>query len=170
MRTGLIHFNLEIVARFGKRLSVEWIARNPGEVSYEYTGALHPYFNVSDIRSIRILGLNGVDYLDKTEDFHRNTQRNELAITGWTDRIYLDTDSDVVIEDPGFNRSLRIHKFGSRTTVVWNPDYTAAEMPDVGAGQETGFVCVEAANAVNDRVIVPPGGECHLGMEIEHAA
>jgi glucose-6-phosphate 1-epimerase len=160
-------FELELTATVGRQLDVQCAARNPGSQPYQFTGALHPYFLVSAIREISITGLVGTDYLDKTEEFKRKSQSETLRISGWTDRIYLDTTSDLCIEDPGFGRTLRITKTGSRTTVVWNPDVIAAEMPDVGAGQQQHFVCVETANAVDDVAVVAPGGEARLGMTIE---
>jgi D-hexose-6-phosphate mutarotase len=159
-------FELELTATIGKQLDVVCTARNTGSQPYNFTAALHPYFLISAIRAIRITGLEGTDYLDKTEAFKCSSQAETLQITGWTDRIYLNTVSDVRIEDPGFGRTLRITKTGSRTTVVWNPDVIAAEMPDVGEGQQQHFVCVESANAVDDVAVVPPGGEARLGMTI----
>jgi glucose-6-phosphate 1-epimerase len=159
-------FELELTAVIGSQLKVLITARNPGSEAYSYTAALHPYFTISDAQAITVRGLEGTDYLDKTEGFTRKPQPDPISITGWTDRIYLDTTTDLRIDDPGYGRAVRISKIGSRTTVVWNPDHKAGEMPDVGAGQEQYFVCVEAANAVNDLVVVPPGGAMSLGMTI----
>jgi glucose-6-phosphate 1-epimerase len=69
-----------------------------------------------------VRGLEGTDYLDKTEGFSRKPQPDPIRITGWTDRIYLDTTTDLRIDDPGYDRAVSISKIGSRTTVVWNPD------------------------------------------------
>ncbi len=159
-------FELELVASFGARLKIEWLARNPGSAPYHYTGALHPYYSVSDVHAITIYGLDGVDYLDKTEQNQPHQQEGPLQISGLTDNIYLNTTAAVTIVDPGLKRAIQITKSGSHTTVVWNPDHLDAEMPDVGPGQHRHFVCAEAANAVDDVVSVSPGGEGHLQMEI----
>lgn len=159
-------FELEVIATFGPRLRIEWVARNPGSLPYQYTGAFHPYFPVGDVGSVSIYGLEGLDYLDKVQDFQRQTQPGVVKINGLTDRIYLDTTSEVGIEDPILHRRIHIAKQNSRTTVVWNPDVQDEKMADVGQGQHRYFVCVEAANAVNDIVTVPPGGEGRLAMEV----
>ena len=159
-------FELEVTVRVGAHLWVAWSARSRGDQPFTYTGAMHPYYPVSDIRAITIRGLEGVDYLDKPDGYKRKTQEGALKFSTLTDRIYLDTVSEVVIEDPGWERRLRIAKKGSSTTVVWNPDTGDADMADVGAGQHRFFVCVEPANAVDDQVIVGPEGEGLLEMEI----
>jgi D-hexose-6-phosphate mutarotase len=159
-------FELEAVITVGQKLCVEWIARNPGSESYDYTGALHPYFRISDIRSITIHGLENTSYLDKTDQYARKTQPGPLQITKETDGIFLDTTSEILIQDPGLERTIHIAKEGSRTTVVWNPDGKDSLMPDVGAGQHRYFVCAEAANAAQDVVSVPPGDEKRLSMTI----
>lgn len=159
-------FELEVTVRVGAHLWVAWSARSSGDQPFTYTGAMHPYYPVSDIRAITIRGLEGVDYLDKPDGYKRKTQEGALKFSTLTDRIYLDTVSEVVIEDPGWERRLRIAKKGSSTTVVWNPDTGDADMADVGAGQHRFFVCVEPANAVDDQVIVGPEGEGLLEMEI----
>ncbi len=159
-------FELEAVITVGRKLRVAWIARNPGDAPYTYTGALHPYFTVSDVNAITIRGLDGLDYLDKTETFQRKTQTGPLQITGETDRVYLNTTAGMAIVDPSLGRTIYITKEGSRTSVVWNPGQKDEQMADVGARQHKFFVCVEAANAVDDVVTVTPGGEGRLAMEI----
>jgi D-hexose-6-phosphate mutarotase len=159
-------FSLELRATFGPRLRVEWSARNPGSQAFTYTGALHPYFAVSDVTRVSVRGLEGFDYLDKVEGFRRKTLPGAVTFTGEVDRVFLDTLSEMRVEDPGWRRAIRIAKQGSRTSVVWNPHEKDAASPDLGAGQHRRFVCAEAANAFEDSVTVAPGGEARLGMEI----
>jgi glucose-6-phosphate 1-epimerase len=159
-------FEMETVITVGSKLRVEWIARSIGGETYTYTGALHPYFNISDIRTITIKGLEQTDYLDYADGLRRKTQAGPIRFVNETDRIYINTIADIVIEDPGLKRTIRIAKEGSQTTVVWNPDHTDAKMDDVGDGQHHYFVCVEAANAAKDVVTVEASGEARLAMEI----
>lgn len=159
-------FALELVVTVGPRLRLEWIARNPGSQPYTYTGAFHPYLAVSDIQQVMLHGLEGVDYLDKTDQFKRKTQAGPLRFTGPVDYVYLDTTAGLMIEDPGYRRSICIAKSGSRTTVVWNPAYYDERIPDMEAGSHRQFFCAEAANAAEDVITVAPGGEARLAMEI----
>lgn len=159
-------FEVELMVTCGARLSVDLVVRNPGSQPFVYTGALHHYFLVSDVRQVRVTGLEDTDYLDKVENFARKHQEGAIIFTAQTDRIYLETERECVIEDPGLNRKIHIAKAGSHTTVVWNPAERAAQMPDIGLGNESSFVCVETANAAQDIVEVLPGRACHLAAQM----
>jgi len=156
------NFELEYQVVFSKGLRVELAVCNPGPGLLQYTGALHHYFSISSISQVTVLGLEDTDYLDKVEDYARKHQLGEIRFAGQTDRVYLNTTSDCVIVDPGYDRKIWIAKEGSRTTVVWNPAEVASKMLDVGEGLQEHFVCVETANAAHDIVVVPAKGESHL--------
>ena len=159
-------FALEYIVTFGQALRVDLKVLNPGRAAFQYTGALHHYFHVSDVAQVTVLGLEGCDYLDKPEGFARKHQQGSIRFQGQTDRVYLDTISDSVIVDPQWGRKIRIAKESSRTTVVWNPGDAAGKMADVGEGGQVNFVCVETANAADDIISVPPGSESHLAALI----
>ena len=72
-----------------------------------------------------------------------------------------------MIDDPGFARRIVVRKDGSGATVVWNPWIEkAAAMPDFGDDEWPGMVCVEAANAADSTVVVPPSFTHHLRQMI----
>jgi glucose-6-phosphate 1-epimerase len=160
-------FQIEVTITAGRCLRVAWAARNPGDSHYQYTGALHPYFSVSNVHDLTLRGLEGTEYLDKYDANRRKTQVGPVRFPTWIDNVYLNTTGDLEVEDPGFRRTIHIRKLGSRTSVVWNPAGDDASFPDVGAGQHPYFVCVESANAGNEIITVAPGSEERLGMEIE---
>jgi glucose-6-phosphate 1-epimerase len=156
-------FDLRCVVTVGAELRVELIMRNPGDTPYTCGGALHSYFNVSDVNAIAIYGLDGCDYLDQVDGRQRKTQHGPVTIGAETDRVYLDTAATCTIEDPGLGRRIRVAKSGSHTTVVWNPWIEKARrLADFGDEEYHSMVCVETANAEADRVTVAPGGEHRL--------
>jgi D-hexose-6-phosphate mutarotase len=160
-------FQLQLTITVGAELQVELLARNSGDEPFVYSGALHSYFGVSDISQVVIHGLDGCDYLDKVDAFRRKTQQGPVTITAETDRIYLETTAECVIEDEGWQRRLHIAKTGSRTTVVWNPwAGRARQLPDMGDKEYTRLVCVETANAAEDVITIAPGGEHRLKMVV----
>ncbi|WP_233201908.1 gluconokinase, GntK/IdnK-type [Cryobacterium sp. Y11] len=68
-----------------------------------------------------------------------------------TDRIYIGTSAEARISD-GTVRVLSIATEGSQSSVVWNPrSAKAAVMPDFGADEWTGVLCVETANCRTTR-------------------
>ena len=52
-----------------------------------------------------------------------------LRITKETNRVYPDTTGTVEIRDENLKRTIRVEKFNSNSTVVWNP-WTTQKLPD----------------------------------------
>ena len=121
--------------------------------------ALHTYFHVGDVRQITVTGLAGSSYLDKTQG-NREVLEGvaPIHITGETDRIYLDTIGDCVIDDPKLNRKIIVEKIGSDTTVLWNPWIAKAKaMSDFGDDEWPEMVCIETCNVGPAAVTLGPG-------------
>ena len=147
----------------GKTLEIDLHTRNTGQTPITIGDALHTYFHVSDIRQAAIRGLEDCPYLDKVDDGKRKQQQGPVVISAETDRIYLNSSADCLIDDPGLKRRIRIAKRGSRATVVWNPwSEKAAKMGDFGDDGYLHMLCVESANCADDVVSLPPQGEHHL--------
>lgn len=153
----------ELLFEIGATLTCELITRNTGRDPIAIGDALHTYFAVSDVRKIKILGLDGLNYLDKVSAPAQKQQAGAVTIASEVDRVYLASTADCVIDDPEWQRRVRIAKRGSRTTVVWNPWIEkATKMGDLGPDGYLGMVCVESANAADDVVTVAPGNEHRL--------
>ena len=139
------------------KLSVELITTNLGNQTIEITQALHTYLPISDLDNASIAGLQTVEYADKLQNFARATEdRDSVDLKEPTDRVYFDDSNCLILTDK--NRETRIYKQNSGTTVVWNPGReTADNMADIGAENYRGFLCIEAANAMDDKVSIEPG-------------
>ena len=125
--------------------------------------ALHTYFNIKDIESTVIHGLDGKTYLDKTDGFVSKQQDGDISIDGEIDRVYLDTADDAIIDDT--TRKIVIEKQGSQSTVVWNPgEIVADKMGDLGTDGYRNMLCVESANAANDVVEIGSGKSHSLSV------
>lgn len=149
----------------GKTLDLDLVTRNTGKEPVTITEALHTYFAIGDLRKTKVLGLEGMEYLDKAAGGQRGQQVGPVAFTGETDRIYLNTTAECVIDDTAWQRRIHIAKRGSRSTVVWNPWIEKAQkMGDLGPDGYLQMVCVESGNAADNAVIVPPGGEHRLSV------
>jgi glucose-6-phosphate 1-epimerase len=156
-------FRLRCLITVGAQLEVELITENTGKESFTYTGALHSYFAISDIRQITIQGLEGCNYLDKSDDMQRKYQPGPIRIEAETDRIYLNTRGPYLLDDPGLGRAIQVGKDGSNSTVVWNPWIGKAQsLPDFGDDEYPEMVCIETARAADDVAPVPTGSEHRL--------
>jgi glucose-6-phosphate 1-epimerase len=159
-RGGFPHeLALSLTLRVGRALRMELTVRNTDAAARTFEAALHSYLAVSDVRQVRIRGLEGAAYLDKTAGMARQAGADDpIAITAETDRVYLGSAGTVTIEDPGWRRRIVVGKSGSSTTVVWNPWVAKAKaMPDFGDEEWPGMVCVETANVLDDAVTLAPG-------------
>jgi D-hexose-6-phosphate mutarotase len=163
-RGGFPHeLALSLTLSVGRSLRMALAVRNMNGAPATFEEALHSYFAVSDVRQVRIRGLEGVGYLDKTAAMTRKPgETGPITIVAETDRVYLGTTRTVTIEDPGWRRRIVVSKAGSATTVVWNPWIAKAKaMPDFGDDEWTGMVCVETANAGGRGHARPRREPCH---------
>jgi glucose-6-phosphate 1-epimerase len=154
---------VEIHIVVGPTLEMDLVTRNTGTAAITVGDALHTYFEVGDVRKVKVHGLDGCPYIDKVDAGARKLQDGLVTIAGEVDRIYLESTADCVIEDPVLERRIRIAKKGSASTVVWNPWIEkAAKMGDLGKNGYLNMLCVESANADTDVVSIPAGAEHHL--------
>ncbi|MEW6444647.1 MAG: D-hexose-6-phosphate mutarotase [Pseudomonadota bacterium] len=161
-------FRLALEVRLGDRLRMTLDTEHLGSEPCEITQGLHTYLRVGDIAQAAILGLGDTPYLDKTRDMIRDVQHEQvLRLSGETDRVYLDTLAEVIVEDPVLRRRIHVSKDGSRSTVIWNPwEEKAGAFPDMRADEYRHMVCVETVNAAEDRVLLAPGGTHRMVCEI----
>jgi len=152
-------FELTYAVTFGAKLTVVLTVRNTGTTDFSYEEALHTYFAVDDITQVHVEGLDGARYLDKTATVRGNApvQEGPVTFSNETDRVY-DSSTATTIDDPTMNRSVRIVKYGSSNTVVWNPwQAKAAAMSDFDDDGWPNMVCVETANVLDLAISLRPG-------------
>jgi D-hexose-6-phosphate mutarotase len=147
-------------------LSIALSSTNNGNQPIRLTEALHAYFYVSDIHDVRIEGLSDYQYVDLIDQQAIKTQQGMIKFSGETGRVYLNTQNDCLIIDQAYNRTIKIEKSGSQSTVVWNPGLeTASKMNDLGPVDWKKMVCVESANALDNFVTLEPGGQHTLTVK-----
>ena len=144
----------------GAALGLELEVQNPGEETWSFEEALHSYFRISDAERVQISGLEGCSYIDKTAGNAVRTQgASPIRFAGETDRVYLNTHAECVLEDEGLRRRIRVTKEHSASTVVWNPwTAKARSMSDFGDDEWRGMACIETANVGEAAVQLAPGG------------
>jgi len=143
---------------FGPELTLELACTNAGKTEFRFEEALHTYNRVSDVGSVRLQGLDAAQFLDNTDSNKAKTEHGDLTIASTTDKAFIGTENDVDLIDPGLRRHIRLQKSNSLTTVVWSPwREGAARLGDLGDGQWTQFLCVEASNILESAVTLAPG-------------
>jgi glucose-6-phosphate 1-epimerase len=164
-------FTAEIIIRIDTNLELTLRCINTDNKPFEYSDALHSYFNVSDISNITIDGLLNATYFPAGIDTGILQKERLVAITKEENRRYLDHTETCVIYDKGYKRKIRVGKAGSKTTVVWNPGAdTTKTMSDMSPDGYKTFICVEAANAFNNIIKLHPGESFSLSTMIRSEA
>jgi len=103
------------------KLEMQLATTNVGDAPFQIGEALHTYFHISDIGSVKVSGLEGATFHDKVDHFATKKQSGAIGFSGEVDRVYVNTHADCVIEDAGLKRRIRIAKTGSLSTIVWTP-------------------------------------------------
>ncbi|HMD31199.1 MAG TPA: D-hexose-6-phosphate mutarotase [Candidatus Acidoferrales bacterium] len=161
-------FRLVQRATFGHELLMELEMTNTGASPLRFEAALHTYFRVGDISQVRIRGLDGLHYLDKTEGNREKTQRGELTIAAETDSVYLDTPHTAELIDGALRRRIEVSKENSLATVVWNPWTAKAKaMSDLGDDEWKRMACIETCNVGKHAVDLPPGQKHAMKSRIQ---
>jgi glucose-6-phosphate 1-epimerase len=152
-------FSLTYDLRLGSTLSMALTVANSGATLLTFEEALHTYFAVGDVRNVRVAGLSGATFVDKTDGAQRKTHADDVVtIAAETDRLYLNTESEIVVTDPGMRRQISVAKAGSRSSVVWNPWIAKSQkMPDFGDNEWPGMICIETANAADNAITLAAG-------------
>ena len=157
-------FTAKLHATFGHDLHLALTMENADEEAFYVDEALHPYLNVSDVREIRVLGLDGCEELCTVTNEERVHEGDLTFANGRVDSIF-DYSGTVSIEDPGFGRRIVIEKENSASTIVWNPAESKAA--DMHHEDWKHFVCVEVGNVRKNSVYLQPGETHTISLTIK---
>ncbi len=161
-------YALDLRTHLGAALELELTTTNSGAEPFDLEQALHAYLRVGDVRRVRLEGLDGAGYLDKTTG-REERQHGAVVLAGETDRVYR-SDAPVTVHDPVLGRRLRVSTEGAADRVVWNPwQQKGTALQDVGDAWSS-FVCVEGGNVLADAVEVAPGGSRSMVYRLEVAS
>jgi glucose-6-phosphate 1-epimerase len=163
----------EFIVTVTDTLTMELIAtNNSADHTLEIENCLHSYFQVGDIGAVSITGLQGASYVDNAGDGHGALKTDDepvLRITRETNRLYQDTAGLVEISDERLKRTIRVEKFNSNSSVVWNP-WTTQKLPDdFDPVEHARMVCVEAGNIKRNKISLVPGKSSALKVKLSSA-
>jgi glucose-6-phosphate 1-epimerase len=151
----------ELVLTVAETLTMELITTNESpDKTLAIENCLHTYFHVGDIGAVSLSGLQGApfdDFAFGANGARRAGDAGPLRITQETNRVYPDNTAVVEIRDEKLKRLVRVEKFHSKSTVVWNP-WTTQKMPDDWEpGEHQQMVCVESGNVKQNKISLAPG-------------
>lgn len=160
-------FNVDVTAtlfiKITDKLEYHLETTNHGNEVFNFSEALHAYFNIGSLDDVEIQGLIHHNYKNSL-DGKNYTLGEDLRIKGEFDSAFAHHTGTVKIVDAKLNRIISIEKNGSEKTVVWNPNKDLAEM---STGQYKQFVCVEPANQGDAFVRLKPQEKHKISMQIQ---
>jgi len=158
---------LKLSIQLNDRLTLSLGSHNLGDTPIALSQALHSYFAVSDIRHVSVEGLDDTRYIETLEDWQERQQHGELRFAGETDRIYLDTPTQLRILDSGWQRRICLEASGSRSAVVWNPWVDKAQRLSQFADDAwQRMLCIETANLLDDALLLAPGASHEMTVTL----
>jgi glucose-6-phosphate 1-epimerase len=168
---GYDHFRLVYQLSIGRTLTVKLTVANDADTPLVFEEAMHTYYSIADIYEARVTGLEGTGYLDKMEKMREIVQEGAIAITGPTDRVYLNTAATCVLHDATGRRRITVAKANSNTTVIWNPwESGALKLMDLAPNDWRVFLAIETVNAAANEVTLAPGTthtmQAHITIEV----
>ncbi|GAB0137148.1 hypothetical protein EsDP_00005428 [Epichloe bromicola] len=132
-------------------LNTTLVVTNDGDEPFDFQILLHTYFNVKDISTVQITGLEDSEYIDKVDGAKAKTETSSpVTFFAETDRVYTPAKGakhPIVISDSGVTR-FRIVRDNLDQVVVWNPWFEKAQsMSDfTPTDGYKNMVCAEAGS------------------------
>ncbi|MFI8416934.1 D-hexose-6-phosphate mutarotase [Serratia sp. NPDC078593] len=152
-----------LIARFklGKECEVELESHG----NYQATAALHTYFHIGDIDTVKVSGL-GEPYLDKVADGTEANQHGDVTFVGQTDRVYTQPEPFSLIKDPTLQRTIEVHHHHMSDVIAWNPgEVLSCNMADMPNNGYKTMVCVETGR-INKPLVTCDAQPARLAMTL----
>ncbi|KAG0358553.1 hypothetical protein BG005_002172 [Podila minutissima] len=138
---------------------------NIGDRAFDFNTLLHTYFLIPDASAVKVIGLNGVDYVDKVLQTS-SRQEGDVVIRGEVDSVYANVNArKLEIQYDPSGRGIQVQKNGLGDIVVWNPwTEKASGMADFGDEEFHKMICVEAGQVAE--FIALAAGDAWEGSQI----
>ena len=131
------------------------------------TARLILLYHKQNIRNVNIQGLEKTTFHDKLNGEKSSFDEAVLKFDRETDRVFVDTHSDIVLTDPDFGRKIIISKENSSSTVIWNPwQEKSTSMSDMSNDAWLQMVCIEPANVSKNQLLLAPGEMHSISLTI----
>ncbi|EGQ8920344.1 D-hexose-6-phosphate mutarotase [Vibrio parahaemolyticus] len=138
-------FDARLLIEVGDELKVTLKVLNIDDEAWTFSGALHTYLNVGDIKQAQTTGM-GNEYIDSLKNSEVCQGGEVLQLTDTIDRVYTQPEAQILVKDPVLNRTLSVANRGHNSAVLWNPWAEGAQgMGDMADNGYETMLCVESA-------------------------
>ncbi len=160
-------FSAQLVMSLGSSIKLDISVSNDDAADFDCSWALHSYHPVSSLSDVRVKGLAGRTYLDNLEGHAVKIQHDNVSFPGPVDRVFPAIENTVeILGSP----HIAINHHNCPSVVVWNPGpVNAANIADIGAGNEQGYICVERGAVLGEKWKLNAGETQSAWIEISEA-
>lgn len=146
---------VSVLFTLGDTLSISLVNTNLGDETVTLTQALHSYFPIEDIHQLKASGFSGSKYIEFAEGPYPQTT-DEVRFDRETDHVYTDLGSVQLLHTP--QGIIEVSRENSQSAVLWNPWIEKSQrLGRFNPEDYLTMVCLEAANVLEDKVVLAPG-------------
>lgn len=148
--------NTELKIEFilGKTLQINLINTNLSNETIELTQALHTYFPIENIHQLTAVGFAGAEYIEFGKGPLAQVA-NQVTFDRETDRIYSQLSEVQYLNMP--SGAIKVERKNSTSAVLWNPWIDKSiRLSRFNDTDYLNMVCLEAANVLEDKVVLQP--------------
>ena len=146
---------VKVLFTLGETLSVSIVNTNNGNDNVILTQALHSYFPIEDIHQLKVSGFTGSQYIEFGEGPFKQVD-NVVKFERETDRVYTLLGDTQELHTQ--NGTIVVSRKNSQSAVLWNPWIDKSmRLSRFNADDYLTMVCLEAANVLEDCVVLAPG-------------
>ncbi len=142
------NFSAQLVMTLGAAIKLELTISNTDNKAFDCSWVLHSYHPVSSLADVRVIGLAEKTYLDNLEKHAAKTQHGDVSFPAEVDRVFPGVENDLEITGAP---NILIHHHNCPSVVVWNPGANAANIADIGTGNERNYICVERGAVLSEK-------------------
>lgn len=157
-------FTSELKMTLGKSAKLELNVTNADSNPFDCSWALHNYHPVSSLSEVRVKGLAGKIYLDNLENYAEKLQAEDVNFPSEVDRVFYNIGNSLAIVG---SPNITITHYNCPSVIVWNPGVKAANIADIGAGNEQGYICVERGAVLKEKWRLAAGESRSAWMELK---
>ena len=155
---------VSVLFTLGDTLSISLVNTNLGDETVTLTQALHTYFPIEDIHQLKASGFSGSKYIEFAEGPYPQTT-DEVLFDRETDRVYTDLGPVQLLHTP--QGIIEVSRENSQSAVLWNPWIEKSQrLGRFNPEDYLTMVCLEAANVLEDKVVLAPGETHNLVTHI----
>ncbi|EKO3862874.1 D-hexose-6-phosphate mutarotase [Vibrio harveyi] len=137
-------FDARLMIEISDQLKVTLKVTNIDDAEWTFSGALHTYLNVGDIKQAQTTGM-GPEYIDSLKEGEICQGGDVLQLTDTIDRVYTQPEAQILVKDAVLKRTLSVENQGHNSAVLWNPWATGAQgMGDMADNGYETMLCVES--------------------------